>query len=109
MATDGQNDTRLNFRLPAELKETLVEKARHVFQETNVRKLSNRDRDIFIAMLDNIDGQPNERLLRAVAKLDEEARSFYLRYGFTSLADDRHHLYLPMHVIRKSGLPPPSP
>ena len=38
--------------------------------------------------------------------IDEEARSFYLAYGFVSLRDDRRHLYLPMHLIRKLDLPP---
>jgi GNAT superfamily N-acetyltransferase len=36
-----------------------------------------------------------------VHAIDNQARSFYLRYGFTSLLDDRHHLYLPLKTIRK--------
>ena len=36
-----------------------------------------------------------------VHALDEEARQFYLKYGFTSLADDLRHLYLPMKTVRK--------
>lgn len=36
-----------------------------------------------------------------VDALDEEARDFYLKYGFTSLADDRRHLYLPIKTIKK--------
>ena len=36
-----------------------------------------------------------------VHALDEEARQFYLKYGFTSLADDPRHLYLPMKTVRK--------
>ena len=36
-----------------------------------------------------------------VHALDEEARSFYLKYGFTSLTDDPHHLYLPIKTILK--------
>jgi predicted GNAT family N-acyltransferase len=39
-----------------------------------------------------------------VDALDESARSFYLRYGFHELIDDRFHLYLPMKVIEKLGL-----
>lgn len=35
-----------------------------------------------------------------VHALDDEARSFYLKYGFTSLIDDRHHLYLPIKTIK---------
>jgi GNAT superfamily N-acetyltransferase len=36
-----------------------------------------------------------------VYALDDEARQFYLKYGFTSLADDLYHLYLPMKAVRK--------
>lgn len=34
-----------------------------------------------------------------VDALDESARSFYLKYGFNELTDDRLHLYLPMRTI----------
>ncbi len=36
-----------------------------------------------------------------VYALDDDARQFYLKYGFTSLADDLYHLYLPMKAVRK--------
>jgi len=36
-----------------------------------------------------------------VFALDNDARQFYLKYGFTSLADDLDHLYLPMKAVRK--------
>lgn len=36
-----------------------------------------------------------------VFALDEEARAFYLKYGFRSLLDDGLHLYLPMKAVRK--------
>lgn len=36
-----------------------------------------------------------------VHALDDEARGFYLKYGFTSLVDDPHHLYLPIKTIMK--------
>jgi GNAT superfamily N-acetyltransferase len=39
-----------------------------------------------------------------VRAIDEAARQFYLRYGFTELKDDKLHLYLPMSVIKKLGL-----
>ena len=35
---------------------------------------------------------------------DESARSFYLKYGFNELTDDRLHLYLPIKVIEKLNL-----
>jgi len=37
---------------------------------------------------------------------DENAKRFYEKYGFFSLADDSRHLFLPMKVIRKLKLPP---
>ncbi len=39
-----------------------------------------------------------------VCALDEQARTFYLKYGFTELADDKLHLYLLMSVIMRLGL-----
>jgi GNAT superfamily N-acetyltransferase len=42
-----------------------------------------------------------------VDALDEAARAFYLRYGFTPLADDPRHLFLPMQAIRRMGLSSP--
>lgn len=39
-----------------------------------------------------------------VRALNENARRFYLKYGFTSLLDDEMHLYLPMRTIRKLKL-----
>jgi len=39
-----------------------------------------------------------------VVAIDDAAKNFYLKYGFVELADDRHHLYLPLSVVRKLGL-----
>ena len=39
-----------------------------------------------------------------VRALNDGARRFYRKYGFTSLLDDELHLYLPMKTIRKLGL-----
>ena len=41
-----------------------------------------------------------------VHALDDQARNFYMKYGFVALQDDRHHLYLPIQVVRKLDLPP---
>jgi GNAT superfamily N-acetyltransferase len=41
-----------------------------------------------------------------VDAINAVARQFYEKYGFLSLKDDPHHLFLPMHVIRKLKLPP---
>ena len=92
MAARQKNDARLDFRLSHPLKElidraasltgqsvsdfaisTLVEKARRIVQESTTTILSDRDRDLFLAMLDG-DAQPNEALKRA-------ARRYKARYG----------------------------
>jgi len=39
-----------------------------------------------------------------VDALDQQAKSFYLQYGFKELADDYLHLYLPMRTINKLNL-----
>lgn len=41
-----------------------------------------------------------------VDALDDSARPFYLKFGFVQLADDPHHLFLALHVIRKLKLTP---
>lgn len=41
-----------------------------------------------------------------VHAIDENAKRFYKKYGFLSLRDDPHHLFLPMSVVRKLKLPP---
>ncbi|QDT46668.1 hypothetical protein Pan258_06870 [Symmachiella dynata] len=41
-----------------------------------------------------------------VDAIDDAAKRFYLKYGFTALTDDDRHLFLPMSVIRKLNLPP---
>ena len=44
-----------------------------------------------------------------VHAIDDDARGFYLKYGFVSLHDDPNHLYLPMHLVRQLHLPPFAP
>lgn len=41
-----------------------------------------------------------------VDAIDDDARRFYLKFGFVPLLDDRHHLFLAMQVIRRLELPP---
>jgi uncharacterized protein (DUF1778 family) len=81
------NDARLNFRLPAELKQTieeaaactgqsvsdfavstLVRTARDVIEQEKVTRLSNRDRDVFVSLLDDENARPNEALRAAARK-----------------------------------------
>ena len=42
-----------------------------------------------------------------VHALDDEARRFYLHYGFIPLADSELHLYLPIRAIQALDLTPP--
>lgn len=39
-----------------------------------------------------------------VVAINDAAKLFYLKYGFTELKDDPRHLYLPMKSVRKLGL-----
>ncbi len=36
--------------------------------------------------------------------LTDNAKRFYLKYGFVALTDDEKHLYLPIETLKKSGL-----
>ncbi len=86
MAT-GARDARLNFRLPSDLKEvieeaaaslgqsvsdfavsTLVQQARSVIEQQHFTILSNRDRDRFIALLDDAEARPNAALVKAAKR-----------------------------------------
>ncbi len=81
--TETNTIARLNFRLPSEVKEkieraavasgltvtdfavhALVNTADEVLERQHTRKLSKRDRDIFLALLDS-DDEPNEALKSA--------------------------------------------
>lgn len=78
-----EKDARIDFRIRPDLKDriekaanvsgrsitefavsTLLETADEILEHHNVAKLSNRDRDLFLAVLDQ-DAKPNEKLLRA--------------------------------------------
>ena len=93
MASDtDKNDARLNFRLPTEIKatieeaaaclgqsvsdfavSTLAQTARQVIQDREVTRLSQRDRDRFLALLDDTDIEPNAALIKAVKRYKERA------------------------------------
>jgi len=87
------NQTRLTLRLPAELKatieeaavrlgqsveefavSTLAERARQVIAEHRVTRLSNRDRDLFIRLLDDPAAAPNAALMAAAARYRDATR-----------------------------------
>jgi uncharacterized protein (DUF1778 family) len=58
---------------------TLITSARAVLNEQNVTELSNRDRDIFLAVLDNSGLAPNDALKKAAARYKKslgEAKRF---------------------------------
>lgn len=86
MSSTG-NDARLNFRLPAELKQiieqaaahagqtvsdyavsTLVDNSRKVIEEHDRTELTRRDRDLFIKLLDDTTAKPNAALSAAARK-----------------------------------------
>lgn len=93
MASDAsKSEARLNVRLPLELKETieqaaahlgqtvsdfavstLVQTARQVIQEHDVTQLSRRDRDRFLAVLDDSEARPNKALKAAAKRYKERA------------------------------------
>ena len=83
----GARDARLNFRLPADLKDvieeaaaslgqsvsdfavsTLVQQARSVIEQRNVTTLSGRDRERFVAILDDPAARPNTALVKAAKR-----------------------------------------
>ena len=85
--TSDSNDARLNFRLPGNLKalieqaatelgqsvtdfaiSSLVRDAREVLQQSQRTRLTDRDRDIFLAMLDKVDARPNAALKAAAGR-----------------------------------------
>lgn len=87
MATDAKREARLNFRLPANLKQVieeaaaslgqtvsnfavavLVQSARSVIRDRSITDLSRRDRDRLLAYLDDEAARPNKALKAAVAK-----------------------------------------
>ncbi|MEQ1903944.1 MAG: DUF1778 domain-containing protein [Pirellulaceae bacterium] len=92
MASAG-NDARLNFRLAPELKQTieqaaaemgltvsdfaiaaLVQSARKVLDESEHTRLSNRDRAIFLKMLDDQTAKPNAALKKAAKRYVKRVR-----------------------------------
>lgn len=86
MARAPRNQARLDFRAPVELKTlieraaamlglsvseyakvTLAEKSREVIESNELRILSDRDRDLFLALLD-APPAPNAALQKAAAR-----------------------------------------
>jgi len=91
MSTTTNDDARLNFRLPAQLKQTieqaaaqtgqtvsafavsiLVQTARQVIEESSRSELTDRDRDLFITLLDDMDAKPNKALTTAARRYKKQ-------------------------------------
>jgi uncharacterized protein (DUF1778 family) len=70
-AASGQTVSKFAVR-------TLLRESRKILRESGRTRLSDRDRDIFLAMLDDVDRKPNQALI--------EAAEFYKAY----LASDGH-------------------
>ena len=87
MSTITKNDARLNFRLSKESKQAiedaaaltgqtisdfaisvLVRSARSLIQEHDNTVLTNRDRNAFMALLDQTDARPNKALAAAARR-----------------------------------------
>jgi uncharacterized protein (DUF1778 family) len=90
MSTSSQS-ARLNFRLAPDHKRaieeaaaalgqtvsdfavaTLVQTARKVIQEENVTRLTRRDRDAFVALLDDKSARPNKALRDAAKRYKKQ-------------------------------------
>ena len=84
---------RMNFRLPAEIKQaiedaaahcgqslsdfavsTLAQAARQVLQEQQVTRLSARDHKRFLALLDDSSAEPNAALVAAAKRYRKQNR-----------------------------------
>ena len=87
MPSATPREARLNFRLPPTHKKvieeaaaalgqtvsdfaisTLVHTAREVVEQRDTTELSSRDRDVFLAVLDDGDRMPNKALKNAAAR-----------------------------------------
>ena len=90
MATNN-SDARINFRLSSDLKKTiedaaaemgqsisdfaistLVQAARKVLHDQHVTRLSERDRQLFAAMLDDESSKPNDALVKAAKRYEKQ-------------------------------------
>lgn len=87
----GKSDARINFRLSGDLKKTiedaaaemgqsvsdfaistLVQTARKILHDQQVTRLSERDRQRFVAMLDDESSHPNDALVKAAKRYKKQ-------------------------------------
>lgn len=89
--TKTSGDARINFRLNSDLKKTiedaaaqmgqsvsdfaistLVQAARQVLNEQQVTRLSERDRKVFAALLEDESSKPNAALIKAAKRYKKQ-------------------------------------
>ncbi len=89
--TTTSSDARINFRLSSDLKQTiedaaaqmgqsvsdfaistLVQAARQVLNEQQVTRLSERDRKVFAALLEDESSKPNAALIKAAKRFKKQ-------------------------------------
>jgi uncharacterized protein (DUF1778 family) len=87
----AKSDARINFRLGGDLKKTiedaaaemgqslsdfaistLVQTARKILHDQQVTRLSERDRQLFVAMLDDKSSKPNDALVKSVRRYKKQ-------------------------------------
>ena len=87
----ARSDARINFRLSHELKQaiedaaaemgqsvsdfavsTLVQTARKILHDQQVTRLSDRDRQRFLDMLDDEGSEPNDALVKAAGQYKQQ-------------------------------------
>jgi GNAT superfamily N-acetyltransferase len=56
-----------------------------------------------LARVDRADRDLGIHAIEVVA-IDDAAKGFYLKYGFTELTDDPHHLFISMKTVRRLRL-----
>ncbi len=86
-----KSDARLNFRLTSELKKTieeaaaqsgqsisdfavstLVQVSRRILHEQQITRLTERDRQLFVEMLDDQSSKPNAALIKAAKRYKKQ-------------------------------------
>ena len=89
--SEAKSDARLNFRLASELKRTieeaaaqtgqsisnfaistLVQASRRILHEQQVTRLTERDRQLFVEMLDDESTMPNAALTKAAKRYKKD-------------------------------------
>jgi uncharacterized protein (DUF1778 family) len=89
--SSSNSDARINFRLSSDLKKTiedaaaemgqsvsdfaistLVQTARKILHDQQVTRLSERDRERFVAMLDEDSSLPNDALVKAAKRYKKQ-------------------------------------